>query len=32
VFIGFWGLLHFSLSILFDAGVKMDGARRTPSQ
>jgi len=32
VFIGFWGLLHFSLSILFDAGVKMGGARGTPSQ
>jgi hypothetical protein len=25
VFIGFWGMLHFSLSILFDIGVKMEG-------
>jgi hypothetical protein len=24
MFIGFWGMLHFSLSILFDVGVKMD--------
>jgi hypothetical protein len=26
IFIGFWGMLHFSLSILFDIGVKMDSA------
>ena len=26
VFLGFWGILHFSLSILFDVGVKMDSA------
>jgi hypothetical protein len=26
VFLGFWGILHFSLSILFDVGVEMDSA------
>jgi hypothetical protein len=31
MFIGFWGMLHFSLSILFDVGVKMDAASDTPS-
>jgi hypothetical protein len=24
IFIGFWGMLHFSLSILFDVGVELD--------
>jgi hypothetical protein len=32
VFIGFWGVLHFLLSILFDVGVKMNGSGGTLPQ
>lgn len=32
VFIGFWGMLHFSLSILFDAGIDMGAASDMPSR
>ena len=32
VFIGFWGMLHFALSILFDLGIRLEntGARGMP--